>query len=96
MFCRGDFLRNKLIAVILSATMALSLTACDDSVAENADTGKYKASMFERHELDDYGYSILVDKETRVCYLEFDSGFYCYGITVMLNPDGTPKIWEED
>lgn len=36
---------------------------------------------------------ILVDKETRVMYL------WCHignggGLTAMLNPDGTPMIWE--
>lgn len=56
--------------------------------------------MFERHKLDKY-YSILVDKETNVCYLEYKAtnsigGLTYYGITVMLNADGTPKIWEEN
>lgn len=38
---------------------------------------------------------ILVDKETRVMYL------WCHlgnggGLTVMLNPDGTPMTWKGD
>lgn len=50
--------------------------------------------MFERHDLDRF-YSVLVDKETRVCYLEYKYHGGYYGIASMLNPDGTPKIWEE-
>ena len=92
-------MKKKLIAAITAATMALSLTACGDSVSivENADTETESTKMFERHKLDNY-YSILVDKETNVCYLEYEhcSGYRgLYGITVMLNADGTPKIWEE-
>ena len=92
-------MKKKLIAAITVATMALSLTACEDSgsVVENADTEAESTEMFERHTLDD-SYSILVDKETGVCYLEYKCGVGYkgyYGITVMLNADGTPKIWEE-
>lgn len=93
-------MKKKLIALLITVTMALSLTACGHnvSVAENVYTETESASMFEWHTLDDC-YSILVDKETGVCYLEYDyASGYCgyYGITVMLNADGTPKIWEED
>lgn len=93
-------MKKKLIAAITAATTALSLTACGDSVSvvENADEVTESTAMFERHTLDDY-YSILVDKQTGVCHLEYDYAFSpCgyYGITVMLNADGTPKIWEED
>ena len=38
-------------------------------------------------------YTIVVDKETRVMYLMFRAG-YKGGLTVMLNPDGTPMLWE--
>ena len=92
-------MRKKLIALLITATMTLSLVACasGNSVVENADTKSESKAMFERHTLDDR-YSILVDKETGVCYLEYKRGAGYkgyYGITVMLNADGTPKIWEE-
>lgn len=53
--------------------------------------------MFERHNIDG-DYAILVDKETKVCYLEYkrQSGYAGFGgLSVMLNADGTPKLWEE-
>ena len=38
---------------------------------------------------------IIVDKETRVMYLLITVGASVgAGLTVMLNPDGTPMIWE--
>ena len=86
---------KKRIAITLIAIVStLSLTACESSrVVENAKEETVAGAMFERHNIDGY-YSILVDKDTKVCYLEYYGGNW-YGITVMLNPDGTPKIWEE-
>ena len=93
-------MKKKFIALLITATIVLSMTACGNSVSvvENVYTETESTSMFERHTLDDY-YSILVDKETGVCYLEYKNTFGYdgyYGITVMLNADGTPKIWGED
>lgn len=92
-------MKKKLIALLITVTMALSLAACGDKsgIVENADTETETPAIFERHRIDSY-YSILVEKETGVCYLEYEKPFgYCnsYGITVMLNADGMPKIWEE-
>lgn len=56
--------------------------------------------MFITHRVDDE-HRILVDTETRVCYMECGKFERCRyrgdacGITVMLNADGTPKLWEE-
>lgn len=57
-------------------------------------TWKGEQIPFERHKLDHY-YSILVDGETGVCYLEY-MGPKMYNIAVMLNSDGTPRIWKEE
>lgn len=94
-------MKNKFITIMIILVMALSLTACGDSVSvvENADMGTETTVMFERHEMSgSNNYSILVDKQTGVCYLEYKhrAGKGYYGITVMLNADGTPKIWEEE
>lgn len=53
-------------------------------------------AMFIRHRLED-GYSILEERSTGVCYLEYYNNrghASVYGITSMINPDGTAKIWE--
>ena len=84
--------KSKLL--ILATIAALSLTGCSGGIVGNDKTETVSGAMFVRHELAD-GYSILEERETGVCYLEFDTGFYRYGITVMLNPDGTPRTWGE-
>ena len=47
--------------------------------------------MMEKVE-DEWGYTIYVDKDTNVMYIKGlrDGGTF----TVMLNTDGTPKIWQ--
>lgn len=87
-------MKNKIIAILMASAIAfVTVTACGSSVVNNSDDVIVTTTMFERHMIDKY-YSILVNKKTGVCYLEFDSD-YRYGITVMLNADGTPKIWEK-
>lgn len=88
---------KKTAIILLTITL---LSGCGDkleSIVSEAPESTKMDSIFERHRLDDY-YSILVEKETGVCYLEYKEGRGYqgfYGITVMLNSDGTPKIWEE-
>lgn len=87
-------MKKRFTITLIAIVSALSLTACGSSgIVENVKEETVAGAMFERHNIDGY-YSILVDKDTKVCYLEYD-GVHQYGITVMLNPDGTPKIWEE-
>ena len=82
---------KRLAVVLLSAAL---LIGCGASSVQAGN------SMFERHEID-VDHTILVDRETKVCYLEyghlnnFNNGASWGGITVMLNADGTPKLWEE-
>ena len=84
-------MKKKLIAAITAATMALSLTACASGNAVDPSSVEVESeTIFDKHLYKDY--KILVDRETGVCYLEYKGKY----ITVMLNADGTPKIWEED
>ena len=87
-------MKKRIVMALIAIASALPLTACGASrVVENVKEETVAGAMFERHNIDRY-YSILVDKDTKVCYLEYD-GVHQYGITDLLNQDGTPKIWEE-
>ena len=88
-------MKNKFAIVAIASIMALSLSGCGSNTVTNAGKAQEQEVMFERHQIDEC-YSILVNKETSVCYLEYKFSCYQYGITVMLNADGTPKIWEEN
>lgn len=75
-------MKKKLIAVILTVTL---LIAGCENINVSEDHGE-KLMLVENSG----GYGILADKDTGVMYLFIKNGG---GITVMLNTDGTPKIW---
>jgi hypothetical protein len=41
----------------------------------------------------DYGYDILVHEETKVMYIQYRDGYQA-GISVMLDQDGKPLLWQ--
>lgn len=85
-------MRKKFTALILAASATI-LTACSqESIVENAKYETVAGRMFIRHKLTD-GYSVLEERDSGICYLEYNES-YQYGITPLLNLDGTPKIWE--
>ena len=86
-------MKRNLKPLILATIAALSLTGCSDGIVEDDKTPTVAGSMFIRHKLSG-GYSILEERDTGICYLEFQPDYHQYGITIMLNPDGTPKKWE--
>ena len=45
------------------------------------------------HTEDGTSYRIFIDKETKVMYLFMKNG-YGGGLTIMLNPDGSPKLYQ--
>lgn len=80
--------------LLVVALIVMMLTGCSNkSACVVSDVDTVAAQKFDRYAIGD-DYSILVDKETGVCYLEYYS-YPLYGITVMLNADGTPKIMEK-
>ena len=91
-------MKKKTVMLFILVVTAFSLIGCGESSNINANTNiNQPSAYFERHDTGGV-YSILVDKETGVCYLEskYINGAGSYGLTVMLNADGTPKIWKED
>ena len=71
---------------ILTATLLIA--GCSDT--ENVSAGQDNTMVLVESELN---YSIYADKDTGVMYLYIGSG-RGGGLTVMLNADGTPKIWQ--
>ncbi len=77
---------------LLIAIMACILASCSPSnVDTNGDLiSKPKLLTLE----DDRCYTYIVDKNTGVVYLEYDS-YHRHALTVMLNTDGTPITAEQ-
>lgn len=90
--------KQKLIFLSLLAMIFLSMTDCDGNfsdktvtVIETYDTGE---SMFVGVEVTRF-WIIVYHKETKVMYAvsRMSSGAGCF--TLLVNPDGSPMIWEE-
>lgn len=85
------------ILVALAICLCVVLTGCSsNNIVETTGYIDYPESQFERKSMDD-NYAYLIDKQTGVMYLEYKAGHGdCarYGISVMLNPDGTARVWE--
>lgn len=74
---------KRIIAMILILLcMVFSLSACDDEVSHT----EYLTELSRDYWLD---VIVLYDNETKVMYLKgLDSGF-----VMMVNPDGTPRLY---
>lgn len=79
-------MRKKLITAIITATLLIA--GCSDTA--NVSAGQDNTMVLVESGLN---YSIYADKDTGVMYLYMRSGSGG-GLTVMLNADGTPKIWQ--
>ena len=80
----------KKFIVALVALMFLLVVACGGSGSAQAEGEK----DFEFFNTSGPG-TVIRHNETGVCYLWHKSG-YGGGLTVMVNPDGSPYVWEEE
>lgn len=78
-------MRKKLITAIITATLLIA--GCSDTA--NVSAGQDNTMVLVEGWRD---YSIYADKDTGVMYLVYQRNGT--GCTVMLNADGTPKIWQ--
>ena len=87
-FLFGCFLVLVIFAVIVCFT-ACSANPTESEVAED------KPSMFVEVE-SNWSWRIVYHKETKVMYAISRGNSNQGNFTVLVNPDGSPMIWEED
>ena len=78
-------MKKKITAILLITT--LLFTGCGNKQDTDSEQGKLITKVENT-----LGHSVYVDEDTGVMYL-YVKGGYGGGITVMINEDGTPKIW---
>ena len=81
-------MKKKILFILLLLIMpVMLLCGCVSEESEtNGGADRFKKVHYENCD-------ILIDRETKVMYLCRISG-YGGGLTVMLNADGTPMLWE--
>ena len=85
-------MKRLLIVLMLFALCACLFVGCGVSV--ETESGKSDTSMFVVVEKTDCGWWVVYHKDTKVMYVISAGPYNCGVFTVMLNPDGSPMIWE--
>lgn len=88
----------EVITIICLITVVLSLAGCDEgqSVQDagySIENDKPDITVLAK-DIPHYSYFYVVDNNTGVVYLQF-YGYRKAGITVMMNPDGTPVFADQ-
>lgn len=89
---------KKSFVYILALVMCLSLTACttySDHVKSVVTDVNLEESKFKQVE-DNSIFAIVYDIDTKVMYSISKGGYNQGTLTMLVNADGTPKLYEED
>ena len=85
---------KKIIAMMLAAVLCLGAFAgCSYSAVEGESEENEATSMFVRVEHTGY-WQVLYHKETKVMYVASTGSYNSGNFVVMVNPDGTPQLWD--
>lgn len=82
---------KKITIIIMIVFLAVILSGCAQTTTE---ARPQQISRFVRVEQADV-YNVVYDKETKVMYAVSYNGSGSGVFTLLVNADGTPKLWEE-
>ena len=87
---------KKLVAILMAIALCACLFAgCGGShVNRSSDYNEDQASMFVSVEYVSENWRVVYHKDTKVMYVVSGGSYNRGTFTVMLNPDGTPLLWE--
>lgn len=80
---------------ILIALLLITLTAVLSGCMEQVKTDGNNPRMFLEYQSFGSG-TVLVDRDTRVMYWVSEGRSNHGTLTLLVTPDGTPKVWEGD
>lgn len=83
---------KKIILVVVLVFLAVILSGCARTVTE---TKPERVSRFVQVEIGSV-YSVVYDKETKVMYAVSYYGAGSGVFTLLVNADGSPKLWTEE
>lgn len=83
---------KKFILFLVAVLMIVTFSACASNQTENA-VAEGKASMFVKVEDGPY-WNVYYHSETKVMYVVSVSAYNRGNFTVLVNPDGTPMLYD--
>ena len=81
---------KKFISLVLALVLIFALVGCTGASSDNETTSDRFVRVYS-----EYSSCIYVDSETNVMYF-WHSGVYSGGLSVMLDENGDPLLWEGD
>ena len=91
-----DKLKYIVPSVGFAVMFVLMISACGDPVSAEAAVKNVEYANFYSIDYDGYE-EVICHEDTGVCYLiVYSRNHSRVGVTVMVNPDGSPYVWEED
>lgn len=81
---------KKLISLVFVLVLIFALVGCTGASSDNETTSDRFVRVYS-----EYSNCIYVDSETNVMYF-WHSGVYSGGLSVMLDENGDPLLWEGD
>lgn len=82
---------KKVIAILITLIM-LTLCGCEGKATVNSE-GLQERSMFVLVE-DTYSFAVVYHRDTKVMYAISRGGYNSGNFCLLVNPDGTPMLWE--
>lgn len=86
---------KKIKLLLCSLLLSVSLTGCNNNTGDQITIADRPFIIVSKADMRLGEYYLLVDKETRVQYL-MNSSSYTSGITVLVDADGKPILYEGD
>lgn len=83
---------KKIALLLVVLVMVAMMTGCVKP-SDEIDVGHWEGRL-AKHTINN-NLSIIVDTNTGVCYLQKSIPGKGFGMTVLLDSDGTPLLWEE-
>ena len=87
-------MNKKLVLIVALALLMTILTGCAQTKVESKLTIE-TPSVFVVVE-STYAYKVVYDRETKVMYTVSDLGHGAGHFTLLVNQDGSPKLWKGD
>lgn len=86
---------KRILTIALAIVLVLTLAGCDLSIAKAEQVGESdrNTSMFVTIETT-MSWKIVYHRDTKVMYAVSDYGEGRGVFTVLVNPDGTPMLWD--
>lgn len=86
---------KKIFAVIACLALSLALIGCAPSTTDESEAVEETQSMFVTVEFSGI-YEVVYDRETKVMYVMSGGLKNAGNFTMLVNADGSPKLYEEE